>query len=81
MQKETVERANYLLNQISELNEEIKELECGNEKFIRRYKFSIRSKRLYILDKEFKMTDEEIKLLLEWRIEKVKSLEKELEEL
>ena len=84
MKRETVDKANEIIEQIKQLNLEITELSYKTpSKLFRRYRYTICS-RWYEnprTDKEFKMTNEDREALIGLRKKKVKELEEELEKM
>ena len=84
MQKETVDKANEIIEQIKQLNLEITELSYKTpSKLFKRYRYTVRFRWFGNprTDKEFKMTDEDRETLIGLRKKKVKELEEELEKM
>lgn len=96
MNKETLNRANQIKQQIEQLQKEIdefpryivdqKEYEKSGHMYIKRllvrerYRLRV-PKGIYLKDLEFELSEEDLQALVELRQKKVKELEKELEEL
>lgn len=77
MERNVLEKANELTTEIERLNKEIVELPVN--KLLRKYKF--KAGRYIFRDFEIELTKDDIKALIDLRLNRVKELEKELEEL
>lgn len=96
MDKETLDRANEIKSIIEKLQREIKEFpryildqkeyEKSGHMYVKRllvrerYKLRV-PKGYYVKDLEFELSEEDLRALVDLRIQKVKELEKELENL
>ncbi len=96
MDKETLDRANEIKIEIEKLQREIKEFpryilnqkeyEKSGHMYVKRllererYKLRV-PKGYYVKDLEFELSEEDLRALVDLRIQKVKELEKELENL